>query len=164
MFKITLAIADSAVYRSEESKDPRRHGASSKLLIASPSVSCGESNDKEGGSVGTAKVAEPDLHREPDCCCADEDGGDGYHTPTSPSRRIPPPLFCPPAPRKPSSSLRLKRRKRSSGAEAEGSGSFASSSPELEDLAPASKKARKMLQWKSVNEEAAAAAVLELHK
>ncbi|XP_074569252.1 uncharacterized protein LOC141825763 isoform X2 [Curcuma longa] len=150
--------------------DPRRHGASSKLLIASPSVSCGENNNEEGG---TEKVAEPDqLDREVDCCYADEDGGDGYRTPTSPSRRIPEPLSCPPAPRKSkpssSSSLRLKRRKRSNGAEAEEerSGSFASSSrPELEDLAPASKKARKTLQWKNANEEEdAAAAVFELHK
>ncbi|XP_042434998.1 uncharacterized protein LOC122020994 [Zingiber officinale] len=153
--------------------DLRRHGASSKLSIASPSVPCGESKNEEGGSVGTEKVAEPDqLDREVDRCYADEDGGDGYRTPTSPSRRIPEPLSCPPAPRKSkpppssSSSLRLKRRQRSRGAEAEGSGSFASSSPELEDLAPASKKARKMLQWKSVIEEdaAAAAPVFELPK
>ncbi|XP_042440278.1 uncharacterized protein LOC122025533 [Zingiber officinale] len=152
--------------------DLRRHGASSKLLIASPSVSCGESKNEEGGSVGTEKVAEPDqLDREVDRCYADEDGGDGYRTPTSPSRRIPEPLSCPPAPRKSkpsssSSSLRLKRRKRSRGTEAEGSGSFASSSPELEDLPPESKKARKMLQWKSVIEEdaAAAAPLFELHK
>ncbi|XP_042415798.1 cyclin-dependent protein kinase inhibitor SMR3-like [Zingiber officinale] len=42
----------------------------------------------------------------------DEKTRDGYSTPTSPRHRIPLPLRCPPAPRKPPSSLRSKRKKK----------------------------------------------------
>lgn len=129
--------------------DAKGEITSSKLLITSPSASYEESNNNERLGVQILIEAESFLNQE----VKQREGyeyGDGYHTPTSPTRRIPAPIRCPPAPRKPSSSSSLcsKKRKRSRGMDAEESGSFTNSSPELEEFVPVIKKKTKKMQQK----------------
>ncbi|ONK61911.1 uncharacterized protein A4U43_C08F34840 [Asparagus officinalis] len=54
---------------------------------------------------------QPGLKEERVLDACDDDGDDGYHTPTSPRHRIPKATVCPLAPKRPSLPQRCKKRK-----------------------------------------------------
>ncbi|WOL04784.1 hypothetical protein Cni_G13506 [Canna indica] len=116
--------------------------ASTPLILSSSAAVVSEENKEE--TIAELKEMDQELKQS--------EGDDGYCTPTSPRHRIPAPLECPRAPKKPSSLRRTKRKKRSKqdrGLVNEGGFGDNYLSLEQQGFSPAGKKARNKLTFPS---------------
>ncbi|URE45987.1 60S ribosomal protein L36 [Musa troglodytarum] len=113
---------------------------------SSSSVSSEESRNKAEVKLTGKLDQEEEVNQskgDDGAAAAANDDDEGYHTPTSPRHRIPVPLECPPAPRKPSSMLCSKRKVKSSRTQGQAGGGLGDLSLQVfEEIAPVAKKAR----------------------
>lgn len=123
--------------------NPKEGDASSEPLIPPPSpLPSAERMNEEEGKLEQEEAKQSKRDDGAAAAAADHDD-DGYLTPTSPRHKIPVPLQCPAAPRKPPPMLYLKRKMRSSSqVDTERETGFDHLSRELDEFAPVAKKTK----------------------
>ncbi|KAJ8466793.1 hypothetical protein OPV22_029345 [Ensete ventricosum] len=128
--------------------NPKEGDTSSDPLIPPPPppplppVPSAERVNKEEGKLEQEEAKQSKRDDGAAAAAADDDD-DGYLTPTSPRHKIPVPLECPAAPRKPHPRLFLKRKMRSTcQVDRERETGFDHLSRELDEFAPVAKKTK----------------------
>ncbi|RWW86758.1 hypothetical protein BHE74_00004447 [Ensete ventricosum] len=131
-----------------EEMNPKEGDTSSDPLVPPPPppplppVPSAERVNKEEGKLEQEEAKQSKRDDGAAAAAADDDD-DGYLTPTSPRHKIPVPLECPAAPRKPHPRLFLKRKMRSTcQVDRERETGFDHLSRELDEFAPVAKKTK----------------------